>query len=372
MRKRRAFSIVELLVVLGIIGSLVILLLPAVQRAREAARRMQCTSNLRQLGVALHAYHDRVHFLPPAMVWAPPGDPITGGYAPPGVVDRISMGLAPEQQPDRVFANWLVMLLPDLEEEALWDLFDRKSPVGDARNEKVWSRDLPILKCPSDPANEVDAHFQRGPNGQPADLGYARGNYAMNCGTNRECLMRLSRDGQPLGSCKDGYQVDGTDLATNTRQVWGSGVGGINKSISFREIPSLSHTVAVEEIRAGVSPIDRRGVWALGFVGSSLTAGHGIYENRGPNAGYDSIQGCKALQSNPGDAQLLELGMPCISSAIETVEFSVQATARSEHIEGVNVLMTDGSVHFVSDSVDADIWHRMHRRDNTAPLELRF
>ena len=121
----------------------------------------------------------------------------------------------------------------------------------------------------------------------------------MNGGSNDRCLMWSAA--WPPGTCTDGFQVNGTNLASDTTQVWGSGIGGLNKSFRFADFPAgLSRTVAVEEIRAGTHPLDRRGVWTLGFPGSSVTVAHGLNGNRGPNAGKDFIQGCGAAKAARG------------------------------------------------------------------------
>ena len=91
--RRRAFTLVELLVVIAIIGILVALLLPAIQAAREAARRTQCTNNLKQIGIAVHNYHDTRRELPPMRVWD--GD-----------------------------RTWLALILPHLEEEQILSMWD--------------------------------------------------------------------------------------------------------------------------------------------------------------------------------------------------------------------------------------------------------
>ncbi len=352
-------TIVEVLVAIGILAILAGLLLPAVQYARESSRRSHCLHNVRQLGIALHLYHDSFGGLPPSVIWSPPGEPLGNGQLPIGVLDAITMG-EPYTE-DRVFANWVIMLLPYLEERGLADAFDLTLPSGHPKNESARSTELPVMKCPSDMFNGPENHFQR--SFSSTDAGYARGNYGLNLGTNQNCLT-----GFP--GCVDGFSFEGSDLASNNRRVWGSGIGGANNSTRFRQFPNgLSKTVAVEEIRSGIDTLDRRGVWALGFVGSSVTASHGRRGHEGPNKGLDFLQGCPSLQSKLGALLDLE-NMGC--SYRRPIDISEKATARSQHSSGVNLLMADGSAHFVADSVDAEVWHLMHRRDGAEPFEMPF
>jgi prepilin-type N-terminal cleavage/methylation domain-containing protein len=127
---RRGFTLVELLVVIAIIGVLVALLLPAVQSAREAARRMQCSNNLKQMGLALHSFHD------------------TFGFLPPGGVTAANARL---QIPSGVQHGWGVFLLPYAEQKPLYDRYRLDRDWRAAENRDVRESHLKMYVCPSAP-----------------------------------------------------------------------------------------------------------------------------------------------------------------------------------------------------------------------------
>ncbi len=120
---RRAVTILELLVALAVITLVVAVVLPAVGAAREAARRVQCTNHLKQLGLALHCYEDSFRCLPAGWQWEASGN--TG-------------------------FSWAVPLLPLLEQRTVYDLIDRNRPVGDAANDRARDVSLAVWLCPSD------------------------------------------------------------------------------------------------------------------------------------------------------------------------------------------------------------------------------
>lgn len=117
-RKRRGFTLVELLVVIAIIGILVALLLPAVQAAREAARRSQCSNNLKQLGLAVHNFHDVMKELPPASLFDS-------------------------------YATWPVQLLPYLEDQTAYDLWDIRLSYYFQNSKARAAGPVSVLACPS-------------------------------------------------------------------------------------------------------------------------------------------------------------------------------------------------------------------------------
>lgn len=153
-KERLGFSMIELLVVIGIIGLLAALLLPAVQAAREAARASQCLNNLRQIGVGFHNYHDAHACLPPVAVWnGGPGEPLGAGIVSVGPIDRVAIGYSPAKGPDRVLANWAVMLLAQLDQQNAYAKLDLSKPIDDPTNAQVRSTFLSVMLCPSDPYN---------------------------------------------------------------------------------------------------------------------------------------------------------------------------------------------------------------------------
>jgi prepilin-type processing-associated H-X9-DG protein len=131
--KRRALTVLELLVTIAIIGVLVGLLLPALMAARESARRMQCTSNLHELGIAVQQYHDMAYKLPSAWTVASDG---TTGY------------------------GWALDLLPYIEETDVQKRVARKASITAAANDFVRNTDLPIMRCPSDIAEPTFELFR--------------------------------------------------------------------------------------------------------------------------------------------------------------------------------------------------------------------
>src|SRR3954466_3819445 len=124
MRRPRAFTLIELLVVIAIIGVLVALLLPAVQRAREAARRVSCTNNLKQVGIALHQYHDSRGCLPMGYVWQT--DYVRGGF------------------------GWGSMILPGVEQTPLFNAANFSLPLWNGANTTVATSAIGFYLCPSD------------------------------------------------------------------------------------------------------------------------------------------------------------------------------------------------------------------------------
>ena len=146
-RRRPAFTLVELLVVIAIIGILVALLLPAVQAAREAARRMQCSNNLKQIGLALHNFEGVHKFLPPGAV---AGSTATDAHN----AFRI---------PTRVEHGWAIFLLPWLEQQGVYDLYDLRRDWRAPQNRTARETDLAVFKCPTTPDRDrVDSESYGG------------------------------------------------------------------------------------------------------------------------------------------------------------------------------------------------------------------
>jgi len=143
VNKRRAFTIVEVLVVIGIISILISLLLPAVMYAREAARRTTCRNNLRQIGLALHNYHDVHRLFPPGKIAA--GETFATVCEPEDLEVEDNPGVCTE------YASWTTMCLPFLDQRSLATQFDSRQAWSSLRNRPVVSTRLMMFVCPSTP-----------------------------------------------------------------------------------------------------------------------------------------------------------------------------------------------------------------------------
>ncbi len=144
MSKRNGFTLIELLVVIAIIAVLVAILLPAVQQAREAARRSTCKNNLKQIGLALHNYHDTHNTFPPGWIGVSNRRPHTGVEDPSGLPADWRSGF-----------SWSQLILPQLEQGPLYDQFNFSQIVNDetnSNNRTTLNNYLSVFSCPSDDA----------------------------------------------------------------------------------------------------------------------------------------------------------------------------------------------------------------------------
>src|SRR5690242_7808339 len=145
-RPRPGFTLIELLVVIAIIAVLIALLVPAVQKVREAAARTQCQNNLRQIGIGLHGHHD-----------------VRKGF-PPGAV---STGLPDLGVPAGVEHGWAVFLLPFVEQDNLRRAYRLDLDFRHPANAAAIATPVPVFNCPSSPTNGTFDEFGAAPFGRP-------------------------------------------------------------------------------------------------------------------------------------------------------------------------------------------------------------
>jgi prepilin-type N-terminal cleavage/methylation domain-containing protein len=319
--KRHAFTLVELLVVIAIIGVLVALLLPAVQAAREAARRSQCTNNLRQIGVGIHNYETTWKTLPP------------GSY-------------------QAVFGTWILHLLPFVEQQALHSQY-----VGSGAMERMretsplsggprygWAGNLPVTQtqlkvylCASDTKS--------------AQAGIISGvtfhNYAACYGnTTRGRLSPVGRtaSGQP-NFFGGGAMIE---VINENSGNWPNYYSWIThddrylKSSRLAEITDgTSNTLCISETVQGKgSDLRGFGWWGGGAHFETLLAPNSSLPDR-------TEQSCNtAVRLNP----------PCANREVGNPEGEETIAARSRHPVGVSAALADGSVRFFSNNVNLDVW----------------
>ncbi len=290
-RSQFAFTLIEVLVVIGIIGILIAILLPAVQAAREAMRRAQCQNHLHQIGLALANYHSAYGHLP------------AGSIRPIGYEDNGR---------DQPRATWAIGILPMMELTALHEQFDATQDTTADSNQVFRETNIPAYRCPSDPNASILFEPQFGAK-------FSRSNYAAN-----------------FGSASWGIEFwNKTDYR---------GVMGQNTKVAFQHISDgISHTVAVAEIQIQPDYSDNRGVWAFPAAGASSVGLDCDTKCMGINddSSTDWIPYCVSI---PGS---LECNFQ------NTAESN--AGPRSLHPGGAHLLHCDGSVHFTAAQTDVKV-----------------
>jgi prepilin-type N-terminal cleavage/methylation domain-containing protein/prepilin-type processing-associated H-X9-DG protein len=350
MRRHRAFTLVELLVVIAIIGILIALLLPAVQAAREAARRSQCTNNLKQIGLALHNFHD------------------TNGNFPPGQPDD-----------DTDLWAWSAYILPYIEQRPLYEQISRAPTIFlvkggqninyfrtlnpgsdgniDGMQTYVSVRDgtnrantgnaafavINGFLCPSDilPQNST----------LDATPGYGKSNYLGNIG---ESFGRINGDtaafsGWGCGFVSGSQQTGVLLLSNNNTSTYVTGFASINDG--------TSNTIAVGEVTVSrdARPENTGTYWYPTWAG----AGGGCAGR------YASAWGRWVDTNFP--INLWRASSGNLANAPKETDGSYG----SQHSGGANVVLADGSCRFLSENVDLETYRRLGSRKDGLPVTLQ-
>ena len=303
---QRGFTLVELLVVIAIIGVLIALLLPAVQAARETARRSSCRNKRKQLCLALHNFHDAHSAFAQGVTSTPPPKIYTGAIK-----------------------SWPMHLMSYFEQDTLEQLGDFQTKIATggwyANNRAFSSYHVPMFECPSDEVGTMDLPGE-------GIFGWSRSNY-VGC---------FSADGgwvEP-NALQDIDLCNNDPLQNPSVQSGNRATFNINVTRGPQHITDgTSNTVAFSEMICGPDhSADLRGYW-WGLYG------HAYSHRLSPNSALPDrvIPGyCDPLKS------------PCKPSA--TCLTTVYMGARSLHPQGVNVALCDGSVRFVQDQIDIGVW----------------
>jgi prepilin-type N-terminal cleavage/methylation domain-containing protein/prepilin-type processing-associated H-X9-DG protein len=299
------FTLVELLVVIAIIGTLVALLLPAVQAAREAARRMSCTSNLKQLGLALHNYHDALGALPVA------------------------------RNPYPLVHSALSRVLPYLEQANVERLVEYTLPLSAGANQAALQTPVKLFACASD-----------GAKGRVPGSAFAGTNYVVNNGS---------------GTVGFGLIASGDGLFTQTNVAFRQITDGLSNTAAISE-----STLGTGQTSSGNTPRDARREVLEVPGGSDPTPGDcqsaaGVWSGQRGAKWLDGHYG-NALYNHfyaPNAAQW-DCGNGSHNKGL--------STARSFHPGSVNVLLADGSVRSVGNQVALEIWRALSTRDGGEPV----
>ena len=352
--QHHGFTLVELLVVIAIIGSLIAMLLPAVQSSREAARRAQCGNNLRQIGVALNTHVETWGAYPPGATLC--SDP-TKSWCSSGSYTCINC-----QGP-----NWNHFLLNEL---GMSDLYEEIVAFALAAPNEVddleWGFDLDhtgtttkniaAYICPSSERRDPSQDLVDGPWDVEGPYIMSRGNYAA-CWGAGVYINKTNSDGTPASSPSDGLFGVTFIPGWNTIYSTQGSVGPWKVCHTCGVAPAsvhdgLSNTIAVSEVRFLNSQSDGRGTWGINTPGAGLFMAKTRPNAGGSNSTYDALDVVPFCDPTIPATD----PMHCTQNRSNG---QIWAAARSRHPTGVNVVMADGAVGFVSNSVEISVWQAL-------------
>ncbi len=311
---RRAFTLIELLVVIAIIGVLMALLLPAVQKVREMAMRLKCSNNLKQIGVALHNYHD------------------TFNWFPPGYIDG---NTDPTSTPDNDVGpgwGWAAFLLPYLEQQNVYNQIDFHQGVGLGSNVAVSQIPLTIFQCPSDPYQDNFTVW-------PTNIMVAHSNY-VGCNGWVECYWNAGGYANP----------NGNDGLSGAYGFTGDGLFHRNSHHNFASVTdSLSQTIFVGERSANHSP----STWTGAVTGGRCPA---WMATQPPTPPYTPPPGLPYSYADFDEALVLAHGNATHVPSADYPFFDPDTFYSMHAGPGANFLFGDGSVHFLTRYIDPNIY----------------
>jgi prepilin-type N-terminal cleavage/methylation domain-containing protein len=314
-RRPRGFTLIELLVVIAIIAILVALLLPAVQQAREAARRTQCKNNLKQIGLALHNYHDIYNVFPPGRV--------RNTYS--GIVDAWYTGNI----------AWQPRILPQMEQTNIynridWNLgqgtsgTDGHGGVNGANPGGARRQIIPGFRCPSDPGTGGVPWIRPdgvAVTGAAANTGYASNNYAAAVGVS----TRLTASPPGL-------------FGQNTRRGMRDITDGTSNTVIVSEIVIGFYRVNTNDSGNNTPCLD-----GAKNTGSTVQTGMSWFYSYFPQSAFFSSY-------LPPNGKTLDCGVN---------SDRVNVPSRSVHTGGVQCLLGDGSARFITENIDIATWGRL-------------
>jgi len=313
--RRRGFTLIELLVVIAIIGVLVALLLPAVQMAREAARRSQCSNNLKQIGLAIHNYHDSIGAIPPGSmnVWGP-----------------------------------MVHMLPYLELGVLYNAINFSQPGHQQRgngeiNGTVQTTQVGIFLCPSDVdrLTNVQSHT----------------NYAGNAGADGNSNFSAGKYNGPFAGAGKPFNFGAASDGLSNTVAYSEIVKGIgtNNQGTF-DTTKPPATLGKGTVNTGDSNVDNTNCQALSPSPSNMANG----DAAGMYALDDCSCGSRYVHVMPPNS------WSCATN--NTWDNGTAHTAGSRHAAGANGLLMDGSVRFFKSSIAKNIWWALGTLNGGEPI----